>query len=127
MNKSEFCFDTRLDGAFLEDTYEGDLEHAQIIFEQYIELTPVQMKEIEEAYHTGEVESFRQKVHKIKPIFSFVGLTSLTSQADILEKKCKDINNINEIDGLYNELKNSYTAFLPVIENEFTRLKDNLN
>lgn len=123
MANIEYSFDSRLDADFLKDVYEGDLEHAQTIFEQFIQLTPVQMNDIENTFQTGVVENFRQKVHKLKPIFSFVGLTGLTTKAEILEKKCKEITNIDEIDNLYKDLKNNYTIFFPVIENELTRLK----
>ena len=123
MANIEFSFDSRLDADFLKDVYEGDLEHVQMIFEQFVKLTPVQMNDIEDSFQTGAVENFRQKVHKLKPIFSFVGLTGLTTKAEILEKKCKEITNINEINNLYKDLKNNYAVFFPVIENELTRIK----
>lgn len=123
MTKSDFSFDSRLDIEFLSSVYEGDLEHAQMIFEQFIELTPQQMSEIELTYVSGAVEVFRQKVHKLKPIFSFVGLTRLSEQAEVIEKKCKEIASLAEVDHLYGDFKNNYTVYFPVIENELKRLK----
>ena len=44
------------------------------------------MQEVENQFQLGVLEEFRQKVHKIKPVFSFVGLTQLTELAEQLEK-----------------------------------------
>ncbi|HET7116122.1 MAG TPA: Hpt domain-containing protein [Hanamia sp.] len=117
-------FDQRLDIEFLQSIYEDDMEHALIVFSQFLQMAPPLMKEIEESYKSGVVEPFRQKVHKMKPVFSFVGLTQLTEKAEILEKKCKEISLIYEISDLYNELKNQYSESFPIIQNEVKRLEE---
>jgi HPt (histidine-containing phosphotransfer) domain-containing protein len=123
MNDTGFSFDKRLDSNFLESIYEGDLEHAQLVFGEFIEYTPVQMQDIEEAFSAGNLKGFGEQIHKIKPMFSFVGLTGLTGEAEVLEKKCKELSDINEISSLYNNFKNNYSVLFPIIENELSRLK----
>lgn len=115
-------FDPRLDGEFLQSIYEDDKEHALIVFTEFLKMAPTQMKEIEQNYCAGTLELFRQKIHKIKPVFSFVGLTELTGKAEILEKKCKEISHLPELNDLYTEFKNYYRKTYPIIENEVTRL-----
>lgn len=115
-------FDPRLDVEFLKSIYEDDMEHALIVFNEFLKIAPAQMKEIELNYCSGTVELFRQKIHKIKPVFSFVGLTELTDKAEILEKKCKEISHIIELNELYTEFKSYYTKTYPIIENEVMRL-----
>ncbi len=115
-------FDPRLDVEFLQSIYEDDMEHALIVFNEFLKIAPAQMKEIEQNYCSGTVELFRQKIHKIKPVFSFVGLTELTDKAEILEKKCKEISHIIELNELYTEFKSYYTKTYPIIENEVMRL-----
>lgn len=123
MSDTGFSFDKRLDNDFLQSVYEGDLEHAQMVFEQFIEYTPVQIKEIEENFSTGNLKGFGDQIHKIKPMFSFVGLTGLTSEAELLEKKCKEIADVAEISVLYNNFKTNYSILFPIIQNELSRLK----
>lgn len=123
MPESVFLFDERLDREFLESMYEGDRDHAQMVFEQFLQLAPAQMQEIDTEYRQGQLEDFRQKVHKIKPVFSFVGLTQLTSLAESLEKHCKTATTQTDIQVLYDDLKNQYEQFLPVIQQEYSRLK----
>lgn len=127
MKNFPFAFDERLDTEFLLSIYEGDTEHASIIFSQFLQMAPALMKEIDESYHTGIVESFRQKVHKLKPVFSFVGLTQLTIKAEILEKKCKETSHIHEVSDMYKDLKYNYSQNFPIIENEVKRLNEQIN
>jgi HPt (histidine-containing phosphotransfer) domain-containing protein len=127
MENLSVAFDERLDTEFLQSIYEDDMEHALIVFSQFLQMTPPLMKEIEETYVSGAVEPFRQKVHKIKPVFSFVGLTQLTGKAEILEKKCKEISQTYAVSDLYEELKNQYFEGFPIIESEVKRLKEQIN
>ncbi|MEO6838948.1 MAG: Hpt domain-containing protein [Ginsengibacter sp.] len=127
MENVSIVFDQRLDIEFLQSIYEDDIEHAFMIFSQFLQKGPELMKDIEESYSSGEVEAFRQKVHKMKPVFSFVGLTHLTIKADIIEKKCKEISQIYDIDYLYQEFLTQYSNDFPIIENEVNRLKEQLN
>ncbi len=123
MSHNGYLFDERLDRAFLDSMFEGDKEHAEMVFAQFLELAPAQMQEVESRFQQGVLEEFRQKVHKIKPVFSFVGLTQLTELAEQLEKNCREAGSMQDISPLYLEFKNIYRNFLPVIEQEYSRLK----
>lgn len=127
MKNESLTFDQRLDTEFLGSLYEDDIEHALTVFSEFLQMGPAMMKEIDESYQAGVVENFRQKVHKVKPVFSFVGLTYLTEKAEILEKKCKEASQIFDIGPLYKELKYHYSKDFPIIENETKRLKEQLN
>jgi HPt (histidine-containing phosphotransfer) domain-containing protein len=123
MDNAAFCFDATLDGAFLESIYGDDYEHIQIVFEQFVEHAPAQMQDVAQAYEAGNIEGFRQQIHKLKPVFGYAGLTNLTNMAEVLEKKCSEISSLDEIAAGYNDFKNTFTASFPVIENELVRLK----
>ena len=123
MNNISFNFDQRLDTEFLNSIYEDDFEHASIVFEQFLKVAPVQMKEIEGCFAAGDIEPFRSRVHKLKPVFSFVGLTAITTKAEALEKKCKEIFSLGEVAAMYEDFKNDYSIFLPVIESELAKMK----
>lgn len=116
-------YDSRLDGDFLLSIYENDKEHAAIVFEQFLLSYPNQIKEVEECFNTGNIPLFRQKIHKLKPTFSFVGLTKITSKAEVIEKRCQEIPEISYISDLYIDLRNNLNELIPVVEMEFERLK----
>lgn len=123
MPKTYFVFEKELATDFLNSIYDDDLEYATIIFEQYLQQTPLLLKDMEESFQKGAVEEFRRRVHKIKPVFSYVGLSKLTTQAEQLEKKCKEVFDINELDQMYAALKRAIDQFRPVIENQLIKLK----
>jgi len=127
MENLQNAFDSRLDNNLLFELYEGDMEHAAMVFEQFLKTSPIQMREIEDSFQEGEVELFRQKIHKMKPVFSFVGLSDLTHTAEILEKKCKEIFRIGEIESLYLHLKTEYLKGISIIQNESKRLEEQIN
>ena len=127
MENTNLAFDQRLDNEFLQSIYEDDMEHAMIIFAQFLQMAPELMNDIAKGYQSGVVEDFRKKVHKIKPVFSFVGLTKLTRTAEVLEKKCKEVSEIYELSDLYNELKNQYALGFPIIEQEVKRFEKQVN
>jgi len=127
MENSNLFFDQRLDNEFLQSIYENDMEHAMIIFGQFLKMAPELMQDIDESYQAGVVEDFRKKVHKLKPVFSFVGLTELTRKAEVLETKCKEASEIYDLSDLYIELKNQYSLGFPIIEKEVKRFEKQVN
>jgi hypothetical protein len=118
-----FKYNQRLDAAFLQSIYEDDMEHAAISFEQFLLKYPVQLKEVEDSFVIGDINTFRQKLHKLKPVFSYVGLTKITADAEIIEKLCNETPDINVINRLYIDLKRQLDEFIPIIKDELRRLK----
>ena len=124
METADWIFDENLDVEFLYALYGNDTAHALMVFKDFLKCTPEMMQEIEESYQKGEIENFRQKVHKVKPVFSFVGLTAITHQAEALEQRCKNAFGIHELNGLYEELKNLYQNNISIVRNEVDRLEN---
>lgn len=117
-------YDPRLDSSFLFSLYENDKEHAAIVFEQFLKGYPSQIADVEETFKAGDLPLLKHKVHKMKPTFSFVGLTAITEKAGLLEKKCAEANDINYISELYLSFKNDLNEFIPIVEIQYEKLKD---
>lgn len=124
METAAWIFDENLDAEFLYALYGNDTAHALMVFNDFLKSTPEMMKEIEESYQKGEVENFRQKVHKVKPVFSFVGLTPITHKAEVLEQRCKQAYSIDELKSMYEELKYDYQKNISIVRNEVARLEN---
>lgn len=123
MNNTSFTYDERLDTDFLNSLYEDDTEYASIVFEQFLNSSKEQLKEMDTYFTEGNIELFKQRVHKMKPTFSFVGLTKLTAKAEQIENACKQTTEIHSIKPLYTDFINAFNLMLPVVESEFERLK----
>ena len=118
-----FEFDQRLDVEFLLSLYEDDIENAVISFDFFLNKYPQQLKEIEEDFIGGDIKGFRQKVHKAKPTFSYVGLTAISAKAAVIERKCDDEGDLNKVKNLYQEFKNNLEELIPVVQHELERMK----
>lgn len=127
MNTVQNLFDDRLDNNMLNELYDGDLTHALVVFEHFIKTSPGMMKEIEVSYQLDQVDTLRQKVHKMKPVFSFVGLSQLTGISELLEKKCRDIERTEEVADLYEQLNSQFSIGMSIIHAELKRLEGHTN
>lgn len=122
MQNTPLTYDCRLDSAFLETMYENDKEDAAFGFEQFLNSYDSQFTELEQSFETGDVSMFRQKIHKLKPTFSFVGLTAITAKAEVIEKRCYETSEITAINDLYHDFKTNLFELIPVVKDEFDRL-----
>lgn len=123
MDSEIFVFDSRLDGDFLRSIYEDDKEHAEMVFEKFLQSIHILQSEIEESYTTGDTEIFRKQIHKLKPVLSFVGLTGLTNKAAIIENNCKEVTDTSSLSALYTAFKKELFEMIPVVENDLIKLK----
>lgn len=107
----------------LDELYEGDLDHMAAVFEQFLQTGPSLLAETEARFKSGDIMAFRQQIHKIKPIFSFVGRPELTELAEALEKQCHTATDITELSGLFVRLNQEHQQLIKVIENELGSLQ----
>lgn len=126
MNREQVLFDKRLDTDALQELYPDDQGHAMIVFQQFVKSAPLQMAEIDKNFSDSSLQVFREKVHKLKPVFSFVGLTSLNQQANSLEQYCKNGCTAAEIESDYTAFKNNFSTSFPVVEEVLQKLKNEI-
>lgn len=122
MENAQLTYDERLDSAFLESIYENDKEDAAFGFEQFLKSYPAHFSELELCFENGDLMLFRQKIHKLKPTFSFVGLTNVTAKAEMIERICDSTGEFDSINELYKDFKNTLIELIPVVKEEYNRL-----
>lgn len=119
-----FAFSNELDQPFLQSLYGDDLEYAREVFEGFLSETKTEFEEIKKDYRQNDLKKMRQRLHKIKPTFSFVGLTPLTEKTEKMIIACDASSGTGQIEpgcsALFKEIENSF----PLIENELSRMKD---
>lgn len=126
MNITQILLDNRLDCEALADMYEGDYEHAEVVFKQFVKNAPAQMKEIDFNYEKDAVADFKAKIHKLKPVFSFVGLTGLSNKAALLEEQCNRVNTLKILEKEYTSFKNEFDTGLPVVQEILQKLSNEI-
>jgi HPt (histidine-containing phosphotransfer) domain-containing protein len=123
MEEDKFIFDTRLDTEYLETIYEGDKDYAAVVFEQFILSYPEQLVAIDESFAKEDIIAYKGHIHKIKATFSFVGLTELTTQCEVIEKNCGENYDLNTLSLSHIGFKNTLAKLIPIVEEELKRLQ----
>jgi HPt (histidine-containing phosphotransfer) domain-containing protein len=126
MNMTHILYHEKLDTETLKSLYEDDVEHAEVVFRQFMKSVPGQMAGIDTSFAENSIDTFREKVHKVKPVFSFVGLSALNEQATALEVQCKSVNNLQELEPAYTNFKTDFLNSLPVVEEMLQKLSNDV-
>ena len=118
-----FCFNAALDRAYLEEFYDGDLEHAVDIFETFLDYSMGEFVVLPEVLESKSRDDFRKAVHKLKPAFSMVGLTQLSSKMEQLEHLTEEGEAWPKLAGLLEEITIEINEYLTLLQNELERMK----
>jgi signal transduction histidine kinase/HPt (histidine-containing phosphotransfer) domain-containing protein/ActR/RegA family two-component response regulator len=122
-----FSFDKRLDVAFMNDFYEGDLEHACEMFDIFLNDSLKDLNGMSPALKAANWQLMASLAHKLKPTFAMVGLTQITQYVENLEKSVKqDKPNIQITESLLNRILLEVNRFKPILEQELRHLKSKL-
>jgi hypothetical protein len=118
-----FIFSPEFDRVFLESMYDNDLDYAGEVFSGFLQETKKEVEALVNFYNNGNVKGFRQTLHKIKPTFSFVGLTGLTEKCESLISFCDQITDMKLAEPQWTSLSAEFeTAFL-LVDKELERMK----
>ncbi len=120
--KATFSYNDDLDASYLNQVYGDDYGYALDMFETYHGMIDEEISLLLSYVEDEEVQLISKQVHKIKPVFSMVGLSSLTHKCEEIEDIIKqgDSSKI-KIECL--DLCKNVKSSLSVIVNEIGRLK----
>jgi HPt (histidine-containing phosphotransfer) domain-containing protein len=116
-------FNELLDVEFLQSLYDNDTAYACEVFSTFLSGIENLLAEVQHAFEEKDIVIFKRVLHSIKPTFSYVGLTGITSSMEALENKCAQIINLSECEQEFAALMHNIHQKLPVVNNELSRLK----
>ena len=73
-----FVFNAEIDTNYLNSLYGEDFVYLQEVFETVLSDYQSLTDNIEYSYSSGNITALKSAVHKIKPVFGFVGLTRVS-------------------------------------------------
>ena len=123
-NTPVFAFNPLLDVDFLDSVYETDFEYAQQVFANFLNGIREELNFIQDAFQQNDLKKVRAQLHKIKPTFSLVGLSFLTTNAENLIIQCDAVGSAEEMKSSYNSLQKEINKWIPLVEEELTKLKN---
>ena len=116
-----FIYNKKLDHKYLVDSYALDYSYALEMFKTYLEIIEDELILLESKLSDQAQSEFKKYLHKLKPTFTMVGLSFITSEMESLEKEI-DHNSITENRAQFIKIKTDILNYLPVIKEEVKRL-----
>jgi HPt (histidine-containing phosphotransfer) domain-containing protein len=118
-----FVFNAEIDANYLTSLYGDDFVYLQEVFETVLVDYQSLTDNIEYSYSSGNLSALRSAVHKIKPVFGFVGLTAVQLQCQHFEQICGTVTSPDHLSGDFETLKNKIFHSRQLIEEEKKKLE----
>ncbi len=118
-----FVFNVEMYANYLFSLYGDDFAYLQEIFDTVLNDFESLKDNIEYSYSSGNIAALKAAVHKIKPVFGFVGLTAIQQECQQFEAKCGSVASLDILSGDFETLKNRIIQSKIVIEEEKKKLE----
>src|ERR1700742_686576 len=90
LSHKEFSFSDAINSRYIIDLYAGDYVMIEETFADVLREYDGFVERILTSYHENDRQALKSAVHKIKPLFGFVGLTSIQALCLQFENACQD-------------------------------------
>ena len=118
-----FVFNEEIDASYLFSLYGDDFVYLQEIFDTVLNDFESLKDNIEYSYSSGNIAALKSAVHKIKPVFGFVGLTAIQEECQQFEARCGSVSSLDILSRDFETLKNRISQSKIVIEEEKKKLE----
>ena len=119
---TSFIFNEPIDGAYLIDLYAADYVMIEETFADVLREYDEFVDRIITTYHEGDIAGLKSAVHKLKPLFGFVGLTTLQTLCLQFENACPKAASAHELKPQFDTLQQQMLQAKSVIGSELSRL-----
>lgn len=123
---SGFEFHEKLDKQSIEGLYHSDLSFALEMFQVYTEVVNSEFSKLETSVKERDFSQVKQDAHKMKPMFTMVGLPQMTKICKEIETNALSYDSA-KVDELFAELKSMHDEHFHIIEKEITRIEEYIN
>lgn len=121
--ENSFGFSSELDTAFLKELYGDDLQQAELVFESSLQQIEMDLPVMREQFGAGDVGGLKKTVHKLKPLFGYIGLNPVQEEYSHFEAQCQTAPDAQTLHGDFKRLLESTEAAHRTIETEWMRLQ----
>lgn len=121
--KIAFHFSPELDTAFLQELYGEDLQQAEFIFESTVQQLRNELPLVESRFHDGDTAGLKKVIHKMKPLFGYIGLTETAREFASFEAVCAQAETMAEAESGFHHIITISLEAIKITENEIKRLK----
>jgi CheY-like chemotaxis protein len=119
----EFSFDKRLDTEMLDTMYGDDLEYAFEMFEAFRDNVPNEFRSVKPLLEAEQWPDLARLLHKIKPSFGMVGLSTLEKALERMEHTAKNAPEKTSLLAAYEHVQELFDDGVKIIDSDFQKLK----
>jgi HPt (histidine-containing phosphotransfer) domain-containing protein len=119
-----FVFNENFDNESLFNLYADDFEYIEEIFSITLKNFDPDFESIQVAWSSEDPADLKRAIHKIKPAFGFVGLTTIQDQCRDFEDLCQTAMTTKELSGYYKQIVTTLADSKKLLETEYRRLKE---
>jgi len=119
----KFVFSDAINSQYIIDLYAGDYIMIEETFADVLHEYDAFVERILTSYHEKDRPALKSAIHKIKPLFGFVGLTTIQAQCLQFENSCPDASD-SILAELFTPLKIRLLEARAIIEKEKVRLSE---
>jgi HPt (histidine-containing phosphotransfer) domain-containing protein len=117
-------FNEKIDADYLFSLYADDFVCIEEIFCSTLDNFDADLESIQLAYANQDIQDLRKAVHKIKPVFGFVGMLSLQQACKELEDLCTSAPPFEEISQSYKAILADLLDAKSILEQDYRKLKE---
>ena len=118
-----FVFSDAINSQYIIDLYAGDYIMIEETFNDVFHEYDSFVERIITSYHDKDRTALKSAIHKIKPLFGFVGLTHLQALCLHFENSCLQVSD-EQLAVSFSPLKEELLKARSIIEKERVRLAD---
>jgi HPt (histidine-containing phosphotransfer) domain-containing protein len=118
-----FIFNEEIDPQGITDLYGDDYAYMEEVFDTVLKEYDPLINHILVAFNHSDLVALKSAVHKIKPVFGFVGLLKLQEECQRFEQVCQPSASFDMIVPEYTAMKNKLTRAKSIIEEEKKKLE----
>src|ERR1035438_7249938 len=115
---NSFIFNDKIDVQCINDLYGDDYPYIEEVFTTVLTEYKVLAENITGYYASEDIPALKSAVHKIKPIFGFVGFTEVQQQCQHFENLCQSASSFELLTNDYSELNDTLINSKSLIEEE---------
>ncbi len=124
LTDNSFIYSDGIDTAYLNSLYGDDYLYVQEVFDTVLKDYKSLTDNIEFSYTSGDLTGLRSAVHKIKPVFGFVGLTGVQQECQQFENNCNKAVSLDSLGKDFDLLKEKLLNTRYILEEEMKKLEN---
>lgn len=118
-----FTFSEELDAAFLQELYGDDLQQAEMVFESSVQQIKAEITLAQARFHDGDLQGLKKVIHKMKPLFGYIGMNEVMEEFAVFEKECTEEKTVADVEQKFQYILIATQQSLLKTEKEVQRLK----